>query len=57
MATYSIIRFHFDGENEVIETGLSLEEAQEHCNDDESSSSADGCGPEPGAWFDGYREE
>lgn len=48
MSTYSIVRFHFQAENEVIETGLTLEEAQEHCNDPDTSG--DG-------WFDGYTEE
>jgi hypothetical protein len=47
-ATYSIVRFRFKGDSEVIETGLTLEEAQEHCND--PSTSGDG-------WFDGYRAE
>jgi hypothetical protein len=46
--TYKIIRFRFDGENEVIETGLTLEEAQEHCNDPDTHG--DG-------WFDGYEQE
>lgn len=48
MATYSIIRFHRDAENEVIETGLSLKDAQAHCADPDTHG--DG-------WFDGYREE
>lgn len=51
-ATYSIIR-HFapslEKENEVIDTGLTLEEAQEHCNDPDTR--------EDGEWFDGYTEE
>jgi hypothetical protein len=46
--TYSIIRFKFKGENEVIKTGVSLEEAQEHCNREDTHG--DG-------WFDGYKEE
>lgn len=51
-ATYRIVRFyapHLHKEREVIETGLSLEEAQEHCNRDDTS--------EDGEWFDGYMEE
>jgi hypothetical protein len=47
-ATYSIIRHRFNGNNEVIKTGLSLEEAQEHCQRDDTRG--DG-------WFDGYTEE
>jgi hypothetical protein len=35
--TYSIICFFFEGENQVIKTGLTLEEAQEHCRDPETS--------------------
>jgi len=48
--TYKIVRFRFD-ENpsqEVRETGLTLEEAQAHCQDD--ATHGDG-------WFDGYDEE
>jgi hypothetical protein len=50
--TYKIIRFHFDESHpdhrRVITTGLTLEEAQEHCNKDSTSG--------PG-WFDGYTKE
>lgn len=65
METYKIIRNYFDDawDREVIETGLTLEEAQEHCNDPETSSST--CESayglaltrERGPWFDGYDEE
>lgn len=48
MTTYSIIRFRRDGENEVIATGWTLDEAQLHCNDP-STQGED--------WFDGYSEE
>ena len=48
MATYTILRFHRDGENEVIGTGWTLEQAQAHCND--PSTRGEG-------WFDGYSEE
>lgn len=48
MKTYKIIRFTFAGKNKVIKAGLTLEEAQEHCN------SADTHGE---GWFDGYAEE
>lgn len=46
--SYKIIRFRFKGENEIVKTGLTLEEAQEHCNDDDTHG--------PG-WFDGYTKE
>lgn len=46
--TYKIMRFYFDGPSEVIETGLTLEEAQEHCSREDTHG--DG-------WFDGYDEE
>lgn len=47
-ATYSIIRFHKNKPNEVIATGLTLEEAREHC--DSPDTSGDG-------WFDGFGQE
>ena len=46
--TYKIVRFRFKGGNEVIATGLTLEEAQEHCSREDTHG--DG-------WFDGYDEE
>lgn len=48
MTTYKIIRFKRDAENEVLETGLTLEEAQAHCQD--PATSGDG-------WFDGFTIE
>lgn len=48
METYEIIRFRFTGRYDIIETGLTLEEAQEHCQRDDTRG--DG-------WFDGYAEE
>jgi len=48
MTTYKIIRFRFEGNNRVIKRGLTLDEAQAHCQD--PSTSGDG-------WFDGYDEE
>ena len=48
MTTYKIIRFRFEGTNGVIKKGLTLEEAQEHCQRDDTNG--DG-------WFDGYTEE
>jgi len=54
MPTYKIMRFHFKGDREVVETGLSLEDAQAHCNRDDTrgGDTEDGT-----AWFDGYEEE
>jgi hypothetical protein len=53
METYKIIRFYRDTEHPqhraVIDTGLTLEEAREHCNDDDTK--------EEGVWFDGYTSE
>lgn len=46
--TYSIVRFYQDGGNEVIYEGLTLEEAQDHCNDPETAGED---------WFDGFRAE
>ena len=48
MTTYKIVRFRFDGDNEFVKGGLTLEEAQEHCRDERTHG--DG-------WFDGYTEE
>lgn len=47
-ATYKIVRFRFKGENEVIDTGLTLDEAQAHCQREDTHG--DG-------WFDGYEAE
>lgn len=64
MTTYKILRFHRDIDKTlVIERGLTLEEAQAHCKDPETSSST--CTEAAclnytevnGAWFDGYEEE
>ena len=44
----------------TIKEGLTLEEAQEHCNDSETSSRTcmdDKHEQQYGPWFDGYREE
>ena len=46
--TYRIVRFSIQDGREVRETGLSLEEAQEHCQ--RADTSGDG-------WFDGYEQE
>ena len=52
--SYKIIRFYkkdgFPGPaRETIKTGLTLEEAQEHCQRDDTRLE--------GVWFDGYDEE
>lgn len=65
MATYSIVRFYQRPSmvNEIVDTGLTLDEAQEHCASPETSSrtctSAEGLvrARQFGPWFDGYREE
>lgn len=53
MSTYRIIRFYRDNThpsfpNKTILTGLSLDEAQEHCRREDTHG--DG-------WFDGYDHE
>lgn len=49
MTTYSIVRFYRDDrECTVRDTGLTLEQAQEHCSRDDSHGDD---------WFDGYMEE
>jgi hypothetical protein len=66
MTTYKIVRF-FEGKKGKYTvpglTGLTLEEAQEHCQDPETSSrtctSKEGRArtAKHGPWFDGYTEE
>ena len=65
MKTYRIVRFTMNKRHKIIRTGLTLEEAQEHCNDAETSSKTCseatlryvGENPELNPWFDGYEEE
>ena len=64
MKTYKIIRMYRDhNRTRIIDTGLTLEEAQAHCRDPETSSStATSCKAaartkRAGPWFDGYEEE
>lgn len=66
MPTYLIKRFYQDHEDlngEVIARGLTLAEAQSHCNDPNTSSStatsahAKARTDKLGPWFDGYEEE
>ncbi len=42
---YNIVRYRFKAPSEIIEEGLTLEEAQEHCNSQHSHGLN---------WFDGY---
>ena len=65
MATYKIVRFfaNDDVPRMTLDTGLTLEEAQAHCDGLEASS-ATATSREAvkrtevvGAWFDGYYEE
>jgi len=50
--TYKIVRFRFRGDNEVIHTGLTLQEAQAWC-EREDTHDMDAADP----WFDGYEQE
>lgn len=62
---YKVVRFFQDPRNasQVIKTGLTLDEAKEHCADPESSSAT--CTlpqnvartKQFGQWFDGFQEE
>lgn len=64
-ARYKIVRFAFGSGGRTIKTDLTLEEAQEHCEDPETSSRT--CSWETKfkekrdhgseLWFDGYTEE
>lgn len=62
MKTYAIYR-HYSKEGipaRRMRSGLTLKQAQEHCNDPETSSKTakrgrGGC--QYGEWFDGYTEE
>lgn len=58
MTTYRIRRMYFDSDhphhNRIIDTGLTLEEAQAHCQrEDTHEKREDGYT----IWFDGYEEE
>jgi hypothetical protein len=63
MDTYKVTRKFFRGDDELIADRLSLEEAQEHCQDPETSSkTAKSCQAimltlERGPWFDCYDQE
>ena len=61
--TYRIVRFTHGKGQRVIRRGLTLEEAQRHCQDPETSSTT--CTKAAnkartrrlGMWFDGYTKE
>ncbi len=64
MTTYKIVRQFFKSNRKrVISTRLSLEQAQAHCNDPETSSrtatstAAKARTRKHGPWFDGYTQE
>ena len=54
--SYRIIRFYFNGNQRVIKSGLTLEEAQAHCKDPETSGSTCSDLNKRGQWFDGYSD-
>jgi hypothetical protein len=59
---YNIVRNYFRGGKRIIERNVTLEEAQEHCrNPETSSSTATGAAARArtkrmGGWFDGYEK-
>lgn len=60
---YRIVRHYFKGRKRTINTGLTLEQAQAHCQNEETSSStartakARAITRKHGPWFDGYELE
>ena len=62
-ARYKIIRMYFEGGRRTIKSNLTLEQAQAHCSDPETSSST--CcksvnkrrTAQRGPWFDGYEQQ
>lgn len=63
METYKIVRHYMNHSNRVVARGLTLEEAQRHCKDPETSSrTATSAAARKrtrtyGPWFDGYDKE
>lgn len=60
METYKIVRHYFKSRSRVIARGLTLEEAQAHCSNPETSSktsSRRAYTARVGPWFDGYDKE
>lgn len=60
---YKIVRSYYRGGKRVIERGLTLEQAQEHCRDPETSSKTATKAAnvqrtqKRGPWFDGYEHD
>jgi hypothetical protein len=60
---YKIVRMYQRGGHRTIESGLTLEEAQEHCRNPETSSKtairweARKLTEQKGPWFDGYERD
>ena len=54
MTLYNIIRFKGDGYPIIVKRNLTLEEAQEHCRNPETSGSTCSDLSKRGMWFDGY---
>lgn len=60
---YKIVRHYLHKRKRTIERGLTLDEAQAHCNDPETSSRtattarAKAITRRNGPWFDGYERE
>ena len=54
METYKIVRFWFEKGNEVIKTGLTLEDAQKHCRREDTHKKDENGNI---IWFDGYTKE
>jgi hypothetical protein len=63
METYKIVRYYQEHGKRIVERGLTLEAAQRHCNDPETSSrtatkaAAVRRTRVKGPWFDGYTRE
>ena len=63
MPKYKIVRFYFRGGRRTINAGLTLKQAQDHCNDPQTSSdtatssTARRRTERMGPWFDGYEAE
>lgn len=62
MTKYKIIRYYEKSSKRTIKTGLTLEQAQKHCSDPETSASTCTLSRNKqrtkryGFWFDGYTE-
>lgn len=57
MRTYSVVRVYEAGGGKVLRRGLTLAEAQAHCQRVETSSSSTPRRQTGGRWFDRYTEE